>query len=78
LRHMVRNIVGSLVDVGRGKQRPSWFQELLEVRDRVQAGRTAPGEGLYLVRVDYPAALLIPGEPAPRFAEREEEAEADE
>lgn len=61
LRHMVRNIVGSLVDVGRGKQRPAWFTELLEVRDRVQAGRTAPGEGLFLVRVDYPAALLAPG-----------------
>ena len=63
LRHMVRNIVGSLVDVGRGKQRPGWFAELLQIRDRVQAGRTAPGEGLFLVRVDYPAALLVPGAP---------------
>jgi len=53
LRHMVRIVVGSLVDVGRGRRAPSWFGELLELRDRQQAGRTAPAHGLYLVRVDY-------------------------
>ena len=60
LRHMVRNVVGSLVQVGRGKHPPRWFSELLEARDRTRAGRTAPGQGLFLVRVDYPAELLQP------------------
>ncbi|MCB1155732.1 tRNA pseudouridine(38-40) synthase TruA, partial [bacterium] len=55
-----RNVVGSLVEVGRGKHAPAWFEELLERRDRGLAGRTAPGQGLFLVRVDYPTALLTP------------------
>ena len=53
LRHMVRNIVGSLHDVGRHNKPPSWFAELLEQRDRNLAGVTAPAQGLFLVRVDY-------------------------
>jgi tRNA pseudouridine38-40 synthase len=58
LRHMVRNVVGSLVEVGRGRRDPSWFRELLDQTDRKKAGRTAPSCGLYLVRVDYPSELL--------------------
>lgn len=58
LRHMVRNIVGSLVEVGRGRRDPAWFAEVLARADRRQAGPTAPPDGLYLVRVDYPAELL--------------------
>lgn len=54
LYNMVRNIVGSLVEVGRGKNAPDWFSELLESKDRNQAGPTAPPQGLFLVRVDYP------------------------
>ena len=53
LRHMVRNIVGTLVEVGRGRRRASWVQEVLAARDRSRAGPTAPAAGLFLVRVEY-------------------------
>jgi len=53
LRHMVRNIVGTLVEVGRGVRSSHSFAELLEARDRTKAGPTAPPHGLYLVAVKY-------------------------
>ncbi|MCG6911853.1 MAG: tRNA pseudouridine(38-40) synthase TruA [Deltaproteobacteria bacterium] len=53
LRYMVRNIVGTLVDVGRSRMRPEDFKTVLESRDRAQAGATAPPQGLYLVKVVY-------------------------
>ncbi len=53
LRHMVRSIVGSLVEVGRGKTTVAGFKQILEARDRSQAGRTAPAHGLFLVEVKY-------------------------
>jgi len=53
LRHMVRAIVGTIVEVGRGRQRPEWMRDVIASRDRAQAGRTAPAHGLFLVRVDY-------------------------
>jgi tRNA pseudouridine38-40 synthase len=53
LRHMVRNIVGTLVEVGRGLRTPRSFGQLLESRDRTQAGPTAPPHGLYLIEVKY-------------------------
>ena len=56
LRHMVRNIVGTLADVGRGIRTPQSFTDLLAARDRARAGYTAPAEGLYLVRVKYDPA----------------------
>jgi tRNA pseudouridine38-40 synthase len=53
LRHMVRNIVGTLVEVGRGARDADSIAALLAARDRRLAGATAPPRGLFLVRVDY-------------------------
>jgi tRNA pseudouridine38-40 synthase len=53
LRHMVRSIVGSLVEVGRGRYPPEWIAEVLTSRDRARGGRTAPAAGLFLVGVEY-------------------------
>ncbi len=53
LHHMVRNIVGTLVEVGRGKLEPADVTRILQARDRTLAGPTAPAQGLCLVSVDY-------------------------
>jgi tRNA pseudouridine38-40 synthase len=53
LHHMVRNIAGSLVEVGRGARPPEWIAEVLAGRDRTGAGPTAPARGLVLLRVLY-------------------------
>lgn len=53
LYNMVRNIVGTLVEVGRGKQPPAWVDEVVAAKDRTVAGPTAPAHGLFLVEVDY-------------------------
>ncbi len=53
LRHMVRAMVGTLLEVGRGRRRPEWMRAVVASRDRAQAGRTAPAHGLFLVRVEY-------------------------
>lgn len=53
LRGMVRSIVGTLVDVGRGRTTPEDFSVILEALDRGRAGATAPAHGLYLERVTY-------------------------
>lgn len=58
--HMVRNIVGSLVDVGCGKQPVTWISGLLKHSDRSLAGITAPAHGLYLVEIEYPGYFFIP------------------
>jgi tRNA pseudouridine38-40 synthase len=57
LRHMVRNIVGTLVEIGRGRRPIEWLDDVLASGDRTQAGRTAPADGLFLVRVEYDAQL---------------------
>ncbi len=60
LKHMVRNIVGTLVDVGHGKRASNELDALLASRDRTQAGRTAPAEGLCLEEVFYDLAAGSP------------------
>ena len=53
LRHMVRTIVGTLVEIGRGRRTANSMADLLVLRDRAYAGPTAPAAGLFLVGVDY-------------------------
>jgi tRNA pseudouridine38-40 synthase len=53
LYNMVRAIVGTLVEVGQGRRDEAWPAEVLAARNRQAAGRTAPPQGLFLVRVDY-------------------------
>ncbi|OOZ40818.1 tRNA pseudouridine(38-40) synthase TruA [Solemya pervernicosa gill symbiont] len=60
LHHMVRNIAGVLIAIGSGDQSVEWAAEVLALRDRTQAGVTAPPHGLYLVKVRYPEQFAIP------------------
>jgi tRNA pseudouridine38-40 synthase len=62
LHHMVRNIVGSLLPVGRGEQPEAWIGQLLAGRDRTVAGPTAPSAGLVFLGPRYPAEWGLPGE----------------
>jgi tRNA pseudouridine38-40 synthase len=59
LKYMVRNVVGTLVEVGDGHRTPASIDELLASKTRAAAGPTAPPQGLYLVRVDYDAAAPV-------------------
>jgi tRNA pseudouridine38-40 synthase len=60
LHHMVRNLVGSLLAIGQGKQSAEWLNEVLEARSRQSAAPTFSPDGLYLARVGYPAEHHIP------------------
>lgn len=53
LRHMVRNVAGTLVEIGRGRYPASWIGDVLASRDRAAAGPTAPAHGLFLMAVAY-------------------------
>ena len=66
LKHMVRNIVGTLVEVGHGKRSPQSIAQLLESRDRTRAGPTAPPHGLVLDEVFY-----LPGNADPHAADED-------
>jgi tRNA pseudouridine38-40 synthase len=60
LHHMVRNIAGVLMSIGAGEQPIDWTRTVLEQRDRTLGGVTAPADGLYLIRVDYPGKYALP------------------
>lgn len=58
LRNMVRAVVGTLFDIGRHKISMEQLQQILDAKNRCSAGQSAPAEGLYLVRVEYPTELF--------------------
>ena len=60
LRSMVRNIVGTLRDVGADRYGPRWMLTALESRERKQTDLTAPARGLCLMQVNYPQVLFLP------------------
>lgn len=67
LLHMVRNIVGVLIEIGTGAKEPDWAKVVLESRDRRSGGVTAPPNGLYLTEVNYPEKFNLPKMPADPF-----------
>jgi tRNA pseudouridine38-40 synthase len=60
LQHMVRNIAGVLLEIGKGRREPGWANELLAARDRTLGAATAQPQGLYLSRIDYPPEHGLP------------------
>jgi tRNA pseudouridine38-40 synthase len=60
LHHMVRNLVGTLVYVGKGKHPPHWVAEVLRSRDRARAAPTFGPEGLYLEKIEYQPKWGLP------------------
>lgn len=60
LHHMVRNIVGALVEVGAGKRPPEWMTELLEAADRTRGAPTFASDGLYFLGASYDARFALP------------------
>ena len=69
LHHMVRNIVGSLVHVGKGAHPPEWLGAVLASRDRARAAPTFEAAGLYLSAVEYDAQWGLPAAPQPLLEE---------
>ncbi len=67
LRYQVRKMVGTLIEIGKGRLKPEDIPRLFEARDRSQSGFTAPPEGLCLVEVEYPTEIVA----APASAQRE-------
>lgn len=63
LHHMVRNLAGLLIRVGKQDAPPEWAREVLEGRDRTRSAPTAPAAGLYLAGVRYPPAFGLPSRP---------------
>ncbi|MCX7546046.1 tRNA pseudouridine(38-40) synthase TruA [Marinicella gelatinilytica] len=60
LHHMIRNLAGTLMTIGKGEQPVSWMAEVLQSRDRKQAGMTAAANGLRFINVTYPEQFKLP------------------
>jgi tRNA pseudouridine38-40 synthase len=58
LRNMVRALVGTMVEVGSGKMSVQQFREIIEVKDRCNAGKSAPAKGLFLIDIEYPDTIF--------------------
>lgn len=63
LHHMMRNIAGLLIEIGRGEAPPDWAREVLHGRDRTRGAPTAPADGLYFWDVRFPEAFGLPRAP---------------
>lgn len=59
LRNMVRAIVGTLLEIGRGKQQPEWILSVLDQRERAAAGSSVPAHALFLTDIQYPADIKL-------------------
>ena len=64
LHHMVRNIVGSLIYIGTGRNEPAWMREVLEARSRDAAAPTFMPDGLYFAKIEYDPKWKLPQEDA--------------
>jgi tRNA pseudouridine38-40 synthase len=67
LHHMVRNLVGVMLPIGRGRKPVEWAREVLEHKDRRKGGVTAHGSGLYFIKANYEVGQLPEYEPGPAF-----------
>jgi tRNA pseudouridine38-40 synthase len=62
LRGMVRSIVGTLIEVGLGRMSLAEFEKIIQGKNRKNAGRAVPAEGLYLVKIKYPKRIFVRGQ----------------
>lgn len=60
LHHMIRNLVGCFLQIGKGRQKPEWMAEVLRAKNRQIAAPTFMADGLYLAKITYPAEFAIP------------------
>lgn len=59
LRNMVRAIVGTIIETGKGKISPEEFEGIISAKDRCRAGKSAPAKGLFLVDIEYPGEIFL-------------------
>lgn len=59
LRNMVRAVVGTMIDVGKGKKNLKQFEDIIRAHDRCEAGKSAPAKGLFLTDIEYPEEIFV-------------------